>query len=82
MIQSSLIFLPTGITMSVLLETSLGDIVIDLEVKRAPKTCLNFIKLCKIKYFNFHLVHSVQKNFMCQMGDPTATGKGGESVWG
>ncbi|KAJ3089370.1 Peptidyl-prolyl cis-trans isomerase cyp6 [Quaeritorhiza haematococci] len=68
--------------MSVLLETSVGDIVIDLEVKRAPKTCLNFLKLCKIKYYNFVLFHNVQKAFMAQAGDPTATGTGGESVWG
>ncbi|TPX31005.1 hypothetical protein SmJEL517_g05550 [Synchytrium microbalum] len=68
--------------MSVLLETSLGDIVIDLDVKRAPKACLNFVKLCKSKYYNFSLFHSVQKGFLAQAGDPTATGKGGESVWG
>ncbi|KAJ3298329.1 Peptidyl-prolyl cis-trans isomerase cyp6 [Borealophlyctis nickersoniae] len=68
--------------MSVLLETSLGEIVIDLEVKKAPRCAQNFIKLCKIKYYNFVLFHNVQKNFMAQTGDPTGTGKGGESVWG
>lgn len=40
--------------MSVLLETSLGDIVIDLEVESCPKTCENFIKLCKIYYYNLN----------------------------
>lgn len=68
--------------MSVLIETSLGDIVIDLEVNKAPKACQNFLKLCKIKYYNFSLFLSVQKGFLAQTGDPTATGKGGESVWG
>lgn len=38
-------------SMSVMLETSLGDIIIDLEVERCPKTCENFLKLCKIKYY-------------------------------
>ncbi|TPX40769.1 hypothetical protein SeLEV6574_g06419 [Synchytrium endobioticum] len=73
---------PPGQDMSVLLETSLGDIVIDLEVTKAPKACQNFLKLCKIKYYNFSLFHSVQKGFLAQAGDPSATGKGGESVWG
>ncbi|TPX63681.1 hypothetical protein SpCBS45565_g06453 [Spizellomyces sp. 'palustris'] len=68
--------------MSVLLETSLGEIVIDLEVTKAPKACTNFLKLCKIKYYNFVLFHNVQKNFMAQTGDPLGTGQGGESVWG
>ena len=40
--------------MSVLLETSLGDLVIDLEVDACPKTCENFLKLCKIYYYNLN----------------------------
>lgn len=40
--------------MSVLFETSLGDIVIDLEVESCPKTCENFLKLCKIYYYNLN----------------------------
>jgi len=68
--------------MSVLIETSLGDIVIDLEVKLCPELCKNFLKLCKIKYYNFALFHNVQKNFMIQTGDPTGTGNGGQSVYG
>jgi hypothetical protein len=37
--------------MSVMLETSLGDLIIDLEVDRCPRTCENFLKLCKVKYY-------------------------------
>lgn len=37
--------------MSVMLETSLGELVIDLEVDKCPKTCENFLKLCKVKYY-------------------------------
>ncbi len=33
--------------MSVLIETSLGDLVIDLYVNDCPKACKNFLKLCK-----------------------------------
>ncbi|KAG0053651.1 Peptidyl-prolyl cis-trans isomerase cyp6 [Gryganskiella cystojenkinii] len=68
--------------MSVLIETSVGDIVIDLYVKEAPQTCLNFLKLCKVKYYNFCCFHNVQRDFMIQTGDPTATGQGGESIFG
>ncbi|KAL1975380.1 hypothetical protein VTN31DRAFT_3772 [Thermomyces dupontii] len=72
--------------MSVLLETSLGDLVIDLLVDVAPKQCENFLKLCKVKYYNFSPVHSVQKNFTFQTGDPIGPGSpesdGGTSVWG
>jgi len=42
------------LVMSVLLETSLGDIVIDLEVDACPKTCENFLKLCKVYYYNLN----------------------------
>ncbi|KAJ5464603.1 cyclophilin-like protein [Penicillium daleae] len=72
--------------MSALLETSLGDIVIDLLVDESPKACENFLKLCKIKYYNFAPVHSVQKDFSFQTGDPLgpdAPGSdGGSSIWG
>ncbi|OAA56831.1 cyclophilin-type peptidyl-prolyl cis-trans isomerase [Cordyceps fumosorosea ARSEF 2679] len=72
--------------MSVLLETTVGDIVIDLLVEHAPKLCENFLKLCKTKYYNFAPVHSVQKNFSFQTGDPlgplSAASDGGSSIWG
>ena len=68
--------------MSVLLETTLGDIVIDLFVDDCPVACLNFLKLCKIKYYNFCAFYNVQKDFIVQTGDPLCTGKGGESIFG
>ncbi|KIJ69900.1 hypothetical protein HYDPIDRAFT_77110 [Hydnomerulius pinastri MD-312] len=67
--------------MSVLFETSLGDIVIDLEVEQCPKTCENFLKLCKVYYYNLNAFFNVSKDFLAQAGDPTATGTGGESIW-
>jgi len=33
--------------MSVMIETSKGDIVIDLYIDEAPNACKNFLKLCK-----------------------------------
>jgi cyclophilin family peptidyl-prolyl cis-trans isomerase len=41
-------------SMSVLFETSLGDIVIDLEVEACPALCENFLKLCKVYYYNLN----------------------------
>ncbi|BEJ15253.1 hypothetical protein CspHIS471_0410200 [Cutaneotrichosporon sp. HIS471] len=66
--------------MSVLLETSLGEMVIDLEVDRCPRTCDNFLKLCKLKYYALNAFFNVSKDFIAQTGDPTATGTGGECV--
>ena len=37
---------------------------------------------CRTKYYNNVLFHSVQKDFIVQTGDPTGTGKGGESIYG
>ncbi|KAI7027372.1 Peptidyl-prolyl cis-trans isomerase-like [Hortaea werneckii] len=72
--------------MSVLLETSAGDITIDLFVKDAPKCCENFLKLCKIKYYNYSPVYNIQQNFSFQTGDPigpeSKDSDGGSSIWG
>lgn len=68
--------------MSVVIETTIGDITVDLFIEERPQTCRNFLKLCKIKYYNWNLFHSVQNNFIAQTGDPTGTGKGGESIYG
>lgn len=68
--------------MAVILETSLGDLVIDLHVKECPKAARNFLKLCKIKYYNNCLIHNVQQDFLFQTGDPTGTGRGGDSING
>ena len=57
--------------MSVLLETSAGDVVIDLFCEEAPKACENFIKLSKVKYYNNCLFFDVQKNHIAIAGDPS-----------
>lgn len=63
-------------------ETTIGDFTVDLFTEERPQTTRNFLKLCKLKYYNWNLFHSVQTNFIAQTGDPTGTGKGGESVYG
>ncbi|XP_075259056.1 peptidyl-prolyl cis-trans isomerase sig-7-like [Convolutriloba macropyga] len=67
--------------MSVLLETTLGDIVIDLFVTERSRSCQNFLKLCKMKYYNFCAFHFVKRNFIAQTGDPSGRGDGGESIF-
>eukprot|EP00008_Paramoeba_atlantica_P014058 CAMPEP_0201480620 /NCGR_PEP_ID=MMETSP0151_2-20130828/5070_1 /ASSEMBLY_ACC=CAM_ASM_000257 /TAXON_ID=200890 /ORGANISM="Paramoeba atlantica, Strain 621/1 / CCAP 1560/9" /LENGTH=397 /DNA_ID=CAMNT_0047862537 /DNA_START=138 /DNA_END=1328 /DNA_ORIENTATION=+ len=68
--------------MSVIIETTLGDLVIDLETELCPKTTKNFLKLCKIHYYNGVIFHNIQKDHSVQTGDPTSTGRGGSSVYG
>ncbi|KAK8204390.1 Peptidyl-prolyl cis-trans isomerase-like 4 [Zalaria obscura] len=72
--------------MSCLLETSAGDITIDLYVDEAPKACENFLKLCKIKYYNYSPVYNVQPHFSFSTGDPigleSKESDGGSSIWG
>ncbi|KAK8965532.1 hypothetical protein KSP40_PGU003384 [Platanthera guangdongensis] len=67
--------------MSVMIVTSLGDVVVDLYTDRCPLTTKNFLKLCKMKYYNGCLFHTVEKGFMAQSGDRTGTGSGGDSVY-
>ncbi|CAM6129617.1 unnamed protein product [Calypogeia fissa] len=67
--------------MAVILNTSLGDIVIDLHTDLCPLTSKNFLKLCKMKYYNNCLFHDVKKDFIAQTGDPTGKGSGGDSVY-
>jgi peptidylprolyl isomerase len=67
---------------TVVLETTQGNIEIALKPDVAPKTCENFTKLVEKGYYNGTIFHRVIKDFMIQGGDPTGTGRGGESIWG
>ncbi|MCO5577635.1 hypothetical protein L7F22_031466 [Adiantum nelumboides] len=68
--------------MSVTLTCSHGVLDIELFVEDTPRTCRNFIELCKSGYYDGILFHKVVPGFMCQSGDPTGTGKGGHSIYG
>ena len=46
--------------MSVLIETTIGDLVVDLFCQQRPKTCANFLKLCKIKYYNLNQIFKIE----------------------
>ena len=68
--------------MSVTLRTSLGDIKLEIFCDLVPKTAENFLALCASGYYNGSTFHRNIKAFMVQGGDPTCTGKGGESIFG
>lgn len=63
------------------LHTDVGDIKIELFCEDCPKTCENFLALCASDYYNGSLFHRNIKGFIVQTGDPTGTGKGGNSIW-
>ena len=61
----------------VLLETSMGNIKIELFEDTMPITTGNFKKLVNQKFYDNAIFHRVIPNFMIQGGDPTGTGRGG-----
>lgn len=66
---------------NVVIETNQGTFELELNPQVAPKACENFIKLVEKKYYDGVIFHRVIKDFMIQGGDPTGTGRGGESIW-
>mmetsp|Transcript_22192 Transcript_22192/g.30947 ORF Transcript_22192/g.30947 Transcript_22192/m.30947 type:complete len:164 (-) Transcript_22192:574-1065(-) len=67
---------------NVSLETSMGTIVLELYWDHCPKTCKNFVELARRGYYDGVIFHRIIKDFMIQGGDPTGTGRGGESIYG
>ena len=65
----------------VVLETNQGNIELELYPKVAPLAVENFLTHVKEGYYNGLTFHRIIHNFMIQGGDPTGTGRGGESIW-
>ena len=65
----------------VLLQTTAGNITLELFPKAAPKAVENFLRLVEAGYYNGIGFHRIIKGFMIQGGDPTGTGRGGSSIW-
>lgn len=59
------------------LETTKGDVIIELFENDAPNTVANFISLVESGLYNGVIFHRVIPNFMAQTGDPEGTGTGG-----
>uniref|UniRef100_A0A7S2ZLI1 Peptidyl-prolyl cis-trans isomerase n=1 Tax=Rhodosorus marinus TaxID=101924 RepID=A0A7S2ZLI1_9RHOD len=67
---------------NVRMETSLGSFEVELYWEHTPRTCRNFLELSKRGYYKGVLFHRIVPNFVLQGGDPTGTGRGGESIYG
>lgn len=65
----------------VTLHTNNGDIALKLYDDKAPKACENFSTHAANGYYDNVIFHRVIDRFMIQGGDPTGTGRGGESIW-
>ncbi len=65
----------------VVLETTHGKIELELFPDVAPLAVENFVTHIKEGYYNGIAFHRIIHNFMIQGGDPTETGRGGESIW-
>jgi peptidyl-prolyl cis-trans isomerase B (cyclophilin B) len=59
------------------IETSRGDIRIQLHEDKTPRTVENFVKLAEQGFYNGLKFHRVIPDFMIQTGCPEGTGRGG-----
>ena len=64
------------------IKTNKGTIKFELLEQDAPKTTENFRLLAEKGFYDGVIFHRVIKGFMIQGGDPTGTGRGGQSAWG
>ena len=59
---------------TVSIKTSAGEIVVELDPKKAPKTVDNFLQYVKAGFYNGTVFHRVIRGFMIQGGGYTAKG--------
>lgn len=67
--------------MAVVLHTTHGDLPVLLKYAECPQASFNFLALCAAKYFDGCAFYRHIPGILMQTGDPTNTGKGGESVF-
>ena len=69
----------TGFAQQILatIDTSKGEIRIELNARAAPTSVANFVNLAMRGFYDGLTFHRVEPNFMVQGGDPLATGSGG-----
>lgn len=66
----------------VVLETTLGNIVIELFEEDAPKTVENFLNLTDSGFYDGVIFHRIIEGFMIQSGDPLSKDPSLQSQWG
>ncbi|ORY78083.1 cyclophilin-like domain-containing protein [Leucosporidium creatinivorum] len=64
------------------LVTNYGNLNLELYCDRAPRTCYNFLQLARDNKYADTIFHRLIPGFMLQGGDPTGSGRGGQSTWG
>jgi len=70
-----------GANPHVVLQTTQGNIELELYPDVAPLAVENFTTHIKNGYYDGIAFHRIIRNFMIQGGDPTESGRGGESIW-
>jgi peptidyl-prolyl cis-trans isomerase B (cyclophilin B) len=65
-------FLPGRNLKMVTLHTSMGDITLELDAEKAPKTVANFLQYARDGFYDGTIFHRVISNFMIQGGGMTA----------
>lgn len=60
-----------------IIDTSKGEIVVQLNERAAPTTVANFTNLATRGFYDGLTFHRVERNFMVQGGDPLGNGTGG-----
>lgn len=68
---------PTG---KVILNTTAGDLTLELFGQQTPLATRNFLQHCLDGYYNNTIFHRLVSGFVLQGGDPTGTGSGGISA--
>jgi len=69
---AALLAAPAAWAQKVRLATSMGDIVLQLDAQKAPKTVANFVDYVKAGHYNGTVFHRVIDGFMVQGGGMTA----------
>jgi peptidyl-prolyl cis-trans isomerase-like protein 2 len=64
------------------LVTNKGNLNFVIHCDLVPLASENFLTHCENNYYKYTKFHRNIKHFMIQTGDPTGTGKGGQSIWG
>ncbi len=80
--MASQLSMPEKGDMIAIMTTNRGTIKFKLFHHDGPKKVENFTTHAKNGYYEGIIFHRVINNFMIQGGDPTGTGRGGESIWG
>ncbi len=68
LLASILAFVPAAHAQKVRLATSAGDIVVELDAEKAPKTVDNFLKYVRAGHYDGTIFHRVIETFMIQGG--------------